>query len=228
MEGSSPLSLSSSLFVSLRTPRTSLGGVSTWWFVDEGTANVVSLCLFHFHPSVCRLVYDQQKKFLEALDFYLCRCYCLCSRLTSRQRTRRVNRRPVRTKSSSDLLPLTSKSAAEFRDKTQGQTDPRVKFLSRGGGYTLFLTGDEAVLSLHKATGVAPHFGPARAGLKPGATTSVDQTTTDNGARTTNACSVRDLWVQTSKPQEPAPRNSRQEQLFHRQQSKKWRTNVAN
>src|SRR6266699_7209244 len=29
-----------------------------------------------------------------------------------------------------------------------GQTDPRVKFLSRGSGYTLFLTGDEAVLSL--------------------------------------------------------------------------------
>jgi len=30
----------------------------------------------------------------------------------------------------------------------QGQTDSQVKFLSRGHGYTLFLTGDEAVLSL--------------------------------------------------------------------------------
>src|SRR5260370_9030376 len=30
----------------------------------------------------------------------------------------------------------------------QGQTDPQVKFLSRGRGYALFLTGDEAVLSL--------------------------------------------------------------------------------
>ena len=29
-----------------------------------------------------------------------------------------------------------------------GQTDARVKFLSRGSGYTLFLTGDEAVLAL--------------------------------------------------------------------------------
>ncbi len=29
-----------------------------------------------------------------------------------------------------------------------GQTDPRVKFLSRGRGYTLFLTADEAVLAL--------------------------------------------------------------------------------
>ena len=33
-----------------------------------------------------------------------------------------------------------------------GQTDPRVKFLSRGHGYTLFLTGDEAVLALRKAS----------------------------------------------------------------------------
>jgi hypothetical protein len=30
----------------------------------------------------------------------------------------------------------------------QGQTDARVKFLSRGSGYTLFLTSDEAVFSL--------------------------------------------------------------------------------
>src|SRR5205807_1317096 len=33
-------------------------------------------------------------------------------------------------------------------EANQGQTDPRVKFLSRGSGYTLFLTGDEAVLAL--------------------------------------------------------------------------------
>jgi hypothetical protein len=31
------------------------------------------------------------------------------------------------------------------------QTDPRVKFLSRGSGYTLFLTGNEAVLAFRKA-----------------------------------------------------------------------------
>src|SRR2546427_12609832 len=33
-------------------------------------------------------------------------------------------------------------------EANQGQTDPRVKFLSRGSGYTLFLTGNEAVLAL--------------------------------------------------------------------------------
>ena len=30
----------------------------------------------------------------------------------------------------------------------RGQTDSRVRFVSRGDGYSLFLTGDEAVLSL--------------------------------------------------------------------------------
>jgi hypothetical protein len=35
----------------------------------------------------------------------------------------------------------------------QGQTDSQVKFVSRGAGYTLFLTGDEAVFSLRKGKG---------------------------------------------------------------------------
>ncbi len=38
-----------------------------------------------------------------------------------------------------------------FFEPNQGQTDPRVKFLARGAGYGLFLTGDEAVLELHAA-----------------------------------------------------------------------------
>jgi hypothetical protein len=33
----------------------------------------------------------------------------------------------------------------------QGQTDQRVKFLSRGSGYTLFLTGSEAVFALSES-----------------------------------------------------------------------------
>jgi hypothetical protein len=41
-------------------------------------------------------------------------------------------------------LPLTFEA-------NQGQTDPRVKFLSRGGGHTLFLTPTEAVMTLQQA-----------------------------------------------------------------------------
>ncbi|HTR38267.1 MAG TPA: SBBP repeat-containing protein [Bryobacteraceae bacterium] len=37
-------------------------------------------------------------------------------------------------------------------EANHGQTDRRVKFLSRGSGYTLFLTQDSAVLSLHGKT----------------------------------------------------------------------------
>src|SRR6266571_6955706 len=33
-------------------------------------------------------------------------------------------------------------------EANKGQADPRVKFISRGSGYTLFLTSDEAVLAL--------------------------------------------------------------------------------
>jgi len=40
-------------------------------------------------------------------------------------------------------------------EANQGQTDARVKFLSRGPGYTLFLTGDEAVLALRKPSAVS-------------------------------------------------------------------------
>ncbi|MGH7770807.1 MAG: hypothetical protein ACREQA_01055, partial [Candidatus Binatia bacterium] len=36
-------------------------------------------------------------------------------------------------------------------EANQGQADARVKFLSRGHGYTLFLTPNEAVLTLHKS-----------------------------------------------------------------------------
>ncbi len=41
-------------------------------------------------------------------------------------------------------LPLTFEA-------NQGQVDPQVKFLTRGHGYTLFLTGDAAVLTLRAA-----------------------------------------------------------------------------
>ncbi|MDQ1388150.1 MAG: hypothetical protein QOF56_1604 [Acidobacteriaceae bacterium] len=34
-------------------------------------------------------------------------------------------------------------------EQNEGQTDPQVKFLARGNGYTLFLTANDAVFSLH-------------------------------------------------------------------------------
>ena len=45
-------------------------------------------------------------------------------------------------------------------EANQGQTDARVNFLSRGSGYTLFLTATEAVLALRESA--APSSGEAR------------------------------------------------------------------
>jgi Tol biopolymer transport system component len=62
-------------------------------------------------------------------------------------------------------------------EANRGQTDPRVKFVARGDGYGLFLTADEAVLSLRRAdaprnsariTGdETPKESPALRGRKP-------------------------------------------------------------
>ena len=47
---------------------------------------------------------------------------------------------------------LNSYGALPLRfEANHGQTDSRVKFLSRTSGYSLFLTGDEAVLALRKS-----------------------------------------------------------------------------
>jgi hypothetical protein len=84
-------------------------------------------------------------------------------------------------------------------EANQGQTDPQVKFLSRGRGYTLFLTGNEAVLSLRSqksGTRSQPQAGgnwkfKAGDSLKASPQSLVaappSHRPTDNGLRTTNA-----------------------------------------
>ncbi|MBI2569066.1 MAG: SBBP repeat-containing protein [Candidatus Schekmanbacteria bacterium] len=67
-------------------------------------------------------------------------------------------RRPGAVGGSYGHLPL-------FFERNEGQTDERVRFLSRGSGYTLFITREEAVLALHRGgeenspskPGAAPH-----------------------------------------------------------------------
>src|SRR6266849_6327180 len=50
--------------------------------------------------------------------------------------------------SQTQLLESYGKLPLSF-EANQGQTNSQVQFLARGGGYTLFLTSREAVLSLH-------------------------------------------------------------------------------
>jgi uncharacterized repeat protein (TIGR01451 family) len=51
--------------------------------------------------------------------------------------------RPAKTNTNFGQLPLSFEA-------NQGQTDPTVKFMSQGQGYTLFLTSDEAILELQR------------------------------------------------------------------------------
>jgi len=140
---------------------------------------------------------------------------------------KRANTRPVeevkqRAAASYGKLPLSF-------EINQGQTDPRVKFLSRASGYTLFLTGNEAVLSLQKKAGVAPPFRAARAGQKPGAMTSVDKPTTDNGARTTNALlRTRLVGANVKAAVSGAEELPGKSNYFIGNDPQKWRTNVPN
>ncbi len=152
-------------------------------------------------------------------------------------------------------------------EANQGQTDRAVKFLSRGRGYALFLTGDEAVLTLERTSqkakrksqkakvragaptgtradlvgraanaSVAPTFracpepceGSARAGLKSGATRSVDTPATDHGPRTTNAVlRMRLVGANASAVVTGADELPGKSNYFIGNDPKKWRTNVA-
>jgi len=66
-------------------------------------------------------------------------------------------------------------------EANQGQAHGPVRFLTRGLGFTLFLTGDEALFSLQNAAGVAPTFWSAHTRLEPGHTAPIDRTTIDSG-----------------------------------------------
>jgi photosystem II stability/assembly factor-like uncharacterized protein len=84
----------------------------------------------------------------------------LCSVLFASLRTAEAIGRDGEKAAGDSSTPGTS-SAAEAYGKlplqfeaNRGQTDERVRFVSRGDGYVMFLTGDEAVLALGR--GVAP------------------------------------------------------------------------
>jgi hypothetical protein len=131
----------------------------------------------------------------------------------------------------------------------RGQTDSQVKFLSRGSGYSLFLTGNEAVLSLRKGSRQskvesrrsgrplsvvrrqlerATDLFPALVAPPPGAAPSLADAT-DNGPRTKDE--VLRMKLVGANPQakvsglEELPGKSN---YFIGNDPKKWRTNVPN
>lgn len=86
-----------------------------------------------------------------------------------------------------------------------GQTDVRVKFLSRGRGYTLFLTGDEAVLALPKTGAVS-----------------------GNGSATTRVLRMKLVGANPAASVTGAEELPGKSNYFIGKDPSKWRTNVAN
>ncbi|MCH7923694.1 MAG: SBBP repeat-containing protein, partial [Nitrospinae bacterium] len=105
-------------------------------------------------------------------------------------------------------------------EANQGQTDPQVKFLSRGRGYTLFLTPTEAVLALRKPQEKATAL--SRRGLRG---------KLRRAARTKRETTVLRMRLVGASP---TPKVSGLEELpgksnyFIGNDRSKWRTNIPN
>lgn len=73
----------------------------------------------------------------------------------------RPNTRPKKAASQEESKPTNERMQQFYQlpmsfELNRGQTDQQVKFLSRGSGYTLFLTATEAVLSLRQGVNQKP------------------------------------------------------------------------
>ena len=107
----------------------------------------------------------------------------------------------------------------------QGQADQTVRFISRGRGYALFLTRNEAVLTLKKSL-VAASLSPAVSGRMP-AITPAQQRTADSGRRTTDAVlRMRLVGENASAAVAGAEELPGKANYFLGNDPKKWRTNV--
>ncbi|MGA2610996.1 MAG: SBBP repeat-containing protein [Terriglobia bacterium] len=121
-------------------------------------------------------------------------------------------------------------------EANQGQTDNRVKFISHGRGYGLFLTGDEAVLTLRSALSVVRGPLSPRGGIHDllprtpnfGFTTPEQRSrVTDNGPRTPD--SVVRLQLVGANPNAAVAGEAElpgKANYFLGNDPKQWRTNV--
>jgi hypothetical protein len=125
----------------------------------------------------------------------------------------------------SELVASYGKLPLSF-EANQGQTDEAVKFLARGRGFGLFLTGDEAVLTLERSP--VGGKGPSSKvnGRLPG-TPKTSRWTTGPGARTTDAVvRLRLVGASTHAPVAGAEGLPGKCNYFIGNDPKKWRTDV--
>jgi len=120
-------------------------------------------------------------------------------------------------------------------EANQGQVRGPVQFLSRGRGYALFLTGDEAVLELEKSSVVSGQSSAAGNTLSSVASGRLaemskdGQRTTDNGPWTTDSVlRMKLIGANASAAVTGAEELPGKSNYFIGNDPKKWRTNVPN
>jgi hypothetical protein len=114
-------------------------------------------------------------------------------------------------------------------EPNQGQTDERVHFLSRGRGYTLFLTATEAVLALRKQSAISDQPSAEKTSDPRLRILDSRPDSSDSGPRTPDSgLALRMQFVGAN----PNPRVAGQEELpgkvnyFIGNDSAKWRTTI--
>src|SRR5712691_7892148 len=126
-----------------------------------------------------------------------------------------------------DLARLTKPQVLESYGKlplsfeaNHGQTDRQVKFLSRGRGYTLFLTSSETVLSLSK---------PATPATQPRIdTAAMGQEGAENKTITTTVLRMRLVGANPAADVSGLEELPGKSNYFIGNEPKKWHTNVPN
>jgi len=111
-------------------------------------------------------------------------------------------------------------------EANQGQTDSRVKFLSRGAGYTLFLTGDEAVLALQKSAAGNADLRPAAMLPMPGMS-SAEQAQTSAAGSESSILTMRLAGANRLSEISGLDETVSKSNYFIGNDPHKWRTNVA-
>jgi len=130
-----------------------------------------------------------------------------------------------------NALQVFRKSPMSF-EANQGQTDARVKFISRGAGYTLFLTRDSAVMVLQNAGPVnGPHESVAAATSPSMPYIGNSLATKARGQSANRSESVLNMRVVAANPAasiNPSDRLESTSNYFLGNDPAKWRTNVPN
>jgi hypothetical protein len=177
---------------------------------------------------------------------FICLLQCLTTTfLLSQSHPVALINSSARVASSSTVSPVSAsqadpKAQAKILDQygklplsfevNHGQADGRVKFLSRTGGYTLFLTGDEAVLALRGSAAKKP--APEGASGFGGATVSLKRHPDTNPNPTTPQSMTGSVLRMKLRNANPAAKISGTDELagtsnyFIGNDPSKWRANV--